>query len=265
MSGALSAASAPDLAAAIRRVYLDAGLKAAAVRPGVVPLYHLVGAYPLRVAEVPNLTYGSARDYLSKETRQRVPVPQDGDVKLSGFLYIYRYARHFYGCILIRREDPVARRRFSVAHELGHYVLHFLPMLQQPAQDGSLSCVITEGLTVAEEDTEAAPVGQLWISQAVSSQPNSPAPDVTRMEDEANRFAAELLMPEPAVRRLAHQCGREAGHRRSVLARRLAPEFLVSRQAMIRRLEELDLPVPEPGSAGAEAAQAPGEATEPWV
>jgi Zn-dependent peptidase ImmA (M78 family) len=255
-----SEASGPDIQAAIQRVYRDAGLDPGAVRPGVVPLYHLVGAYPLRVAEIRNLTYSSARGFLVKETQQQVPVPQEGERKLSGFLYIYRYAGCFYGCVLVEQADPVARRRFSVAHELGHYLLHFLPLLQQPEDKQSLSCVITEGLSVPDEDSDAAlPIGQLWLTSPSEEDDRGPAPDGERLEDEANRFAADLLTPEPAVRRLAERYRREMGARRPVLARRLATEFLVSRQAMTRRLEALGLPAPSGHRVAAAISESAGE------
>lgn len=69
--------------------------------------------------------------------------------------------------ILVRADEPAGRRRFTVAHELGHWV-----------------CQVVEG--------QAAPV----YCRAVDL---SEATD-RALEREANVFAAELLMPEPLVR-----------------------------------------------------------------
>jgi Zn-dependent peptidase ImmA (M78 family) len=42
---------------------------------------------------------------------------------LAGLLFVTPEG----GCILVRANDPIARRRFSAAHELGHYLMHFRP------------------------------------------------------------------------------------------------------------------------------------------
>lgn len=62
----------------------------------------------------------------------------------------------------------------------------------------------------------------------------------TEMEREANRFAAELLMPEAVVRARADEL--KAEHRcrpRGVLEYRLAAELLVSGEAIRYRLKAL--------------------------
>ena len=59
--------------------------------------------------------------------------------------------------------------------------------------------------------------------------------DTVQMEDEANQFAAELLMPEAACRALAQRYGGRSN------PRRLATEFLVSGAAMRWRLKQLGL------------------------
>jgi Zn-dependent peptidase ImmA (M78 family) len=61
-----------------------------------------------------------------------------------------------------------------------------------------------------------------------------------KAEDEANATAAELLMPESAVR-AGFERYRSWSHQRTVVVHRLADEFLVSRQAMQRRLYSLGL------------------------
>jgi hypothetical protein len=69
------------------------------------------------------------------------------------------------------RDDPPLRRsRFTVAHELGHWICH------------------------ANERPEAEPVYCRQVHQ--------PEPADRVLEREANVFAAELLMPEPAVRQV---------------------------------------------------------------
>src|SRR5262245_51694122 len=69
-----------------------------------------------------------------------------------------------------RNEPPLRRERFTVAHELGHWVCH------------------------AHERREAQPV---YCRQVHVAEPADRA-----LEREANIFAAELLMPEANVRRV---------------------------------------------------------------
>jgi len=65
-------------------------------------------------------------------------------------------------------------------------------------------------------------------------------PTYEQMEQEANQFAAELLMPEVIVRRLVEKYATDC--RGDDLNWRLATEMLVSGTAMKRRLRELQLP-----------------------
>ncbi len=69
--------------------------------------------------------------------------------------------------VVLNATEPPARRRFTLAHELGHWV-----------------CQVLEGRV-----------------EPVYCRTADLAPDASRaLEREANVFAAELLMPEPAVR-----------------------------------------------------------------
>jgi Zn-dependent peptidase ImmA (M78 family) len=82
---------------------------------------------------------------------------------ISGLLYPARRR------IVINAADPPARKRFTVAHELGHWICQ--------CQDG--------------------PEAEVYCrAEDVTLNPGARA-----VEREANIFAAELLMPEQAVRR----------------------------------------------------------------
>jgi hypothetical protein len=233
------------IAVAVRSVYQQAGLGQDIFNPGIVPLYDLIGAYPVRVTEMRDLTYQRTAEFLAAETSQTIPVYMGEDRPLAGFLYIHEYTGVFYGCILVERDDPVTRRRFSVAHELGHYVLHFMPLLEvQPQDTAPEAMILAEGLTYIDEheDVTDIPSGQLTFTRGMRPKTCTLISDVQQMEREANQFAAELLMPAPVCRALVERYGRRFGNRQSVLARRLAGEFLVSREAMRWRLKNLGLP-----------------------
>ena len=132
------------------------------------------------------------------------------------------------------------RRRFSVAHELGHYVLHFLPLITSGVFEDEYELVeITETLTPSssEEDADDLPIGQVHLSQKAERM--SLLPTYEQMEREANEFAAELLMPTEIVRRLVARYA--ANCRGEDLIWRLSSEMLVSGAAMRWRLRELHL------------------------
>ena len=109
--------------------------------------------------------------------------------------------------IVVNASEPEPRRRFTLAHELGHWV-----------------CQVLEG--------HAAPVycRDVDVSQAADR----------ALEREANVFAAELLMPEPAVREAFGGSVPEC-----------AATFGVSEEAMHWRLYNLGLVAERPASASA--------------
>jgi predicted transcriptional regulator len=75
--------------------------------------------------------------------------------------------------IVLRGASSEHRRRFTIAHEIGHFVLH--PQLLAPERGGA-------------------------VNAAGQSQ-----------EREADQFAAELLMPEPLVRQAVLEQGDDVG------------------------------------------------------
>jgi len=95
-------------------------------------------------------------------------------------------------CIFYSSNVPVTRARFTVAHELGHFVLHRRQGIYFMCQENSKRLA----------------------------------------ERQANRFAAELLMPEDKVKQ-AYQKGQAAAD--------MAVRFMVSLEAMLTRMTELDL------------------------
>jgi hypothetical protein len=106
------------------------------------------------------------------------------------------------------RASPLPRRRFTAAHELGHAILH------------------------------QGQMGRFRVDVKI----NDAAEDADELEREANRFAAELLMPAEVIRSRAEAMRREFGCcPRGVLAYQVAAELLVSREAMRYRLADLEV------------------------
>lgn len=252
-----------EITLAVQRAYQAAGLDFAKPNLGVVPLYDLIRAYPIRVAEIENLTVKSVAEFLAAKTGQILPIPESEERPLAGYLYLQEYQSLFYGCILVEQKPksaPIFRRRFSVAHELGHYLLHFLPLLEKHRFNHFAEpLILTEGLAVNdkletegdrgqavrlhryEEESEAS-TAQLNITNGIEAVLDELQIDMQQMEAEADRFAAELLMPKATCYALAKRYSHRFGKKRDVLAGRLASELLVSKQAMKRRLLDLQLP-----------------------
>lgn len=118
--------------------------------------------------------------------------------------------------IVVNANDPPVRQRFTIAHELGHLLIH---KYATPHADGRYQ--------VRFRNEESATGG-------------------IREEIEANQFAAELLMPEREVRRLATKlrldvvdssADKEAVRKLSGVAKR----FQVSVQALSFRIANLGM------------------------
>lgn len=131
---------------------------------------------------------------------------------VSGVLIVKGKERH----ILVNKAHHGNRRRFTIAHELGHLRLH--------DSEGD-RIFIDHQIRVYQRVGEA--------SSDVYKQPGS-LTDM-RQEREANMFAASLLMPAPLVMRAALE--RDMRDEFDVAA--LAKTFGVSEQAMSIRLQQL--------------------------
>ena len=103
--------------------------------------------------------------------------------------------------IWVRRDESETRRRFTIAHEVGHHFLH------------------SDGVKVL---CRPADVDQ--------------ADDAERAKErQANRFAAELLMPEPLVREHAESAGADATATRPHVRRVADRDGLPAREPRLPR------------------------------
>jgi Zn-dependent peptidase ImmA (M78 family) len=126
----------------------------------------------------------------------------DGDDDISGFYMNRRGAQ----LIAVNSTHPRVRQRFTMAHELGHAVLHR-----------------GEGLHM----------DQAFKLRLKSSLYGPVHPD----EVDANRFAAALLMPEDDIVELVERSGFDV--HQDWLVRKWALHFGVSQQALMYRLMDL--------------------------
>lgn len=148
------------------------------------------------------------------------PVPVDSIAKYLGVEI--RYARlddELSGMVFIKGGRPIIgvnalhhpnRQRFTIAHELGHYMLH-----RELITD---SVHVDKQFKVLMRDSNAGTGTQ-------------------RVEVEANQFAAALLMPEALVRKAIEQQSFDIDDENPLGD--IAKQFKVSRQTMEYRVRNL--------------------------
>jgi Zn-dependent peptidase ImmA (M78 family) len=128
---------------------------------------------------------------------------QPAEDDLSGFLY--RDRRQKTAVIGVNSTHHVNRRRFTTAHELGHYLLHDFDNVHVDRQF------------------------KVWLRSEASSQ------GTDLEEKEANLFAAEILMPASFIERDVQRISAFDLMDEEVIAK-LAARYGVSTQAMTFRL-----------------------------
>jgi Zn-dependent peptidase ImmA (M78 family) len=138
--------------------------------------------------------------------------PSDADV--SGALY----RRGGQPVIGINSKDAPVRQRFSLAHEIGHLVLHDEPLF-------------IDRHYVREDAKELS--AKFWRNSVSSQATDS-------KEVEANKFAACLLMPWSLLQQDIQQLTVPI---RSVDLGKLARRYRVSEQAMLFRLQNRGVPI----------------------
>lgn len=208
----------------------------------ITPLSELLGAYSVTCRELRGLTSRKAGEELLKQGALAESIVSAGEQTLAGYLL----ADGDHGAIFVEAGDRLTRRRFSVAHELGHFVLHFRPIFL--AQGETLDQPLVASDTFPGRDSDEAtpadlPDGRFGLPPAAIVA----LPPFPQMEYEANQFAVELLMPLPVLWPLVDRY--RPTFRDEDLVWRLATDMLVSRAAMRWRLRGLGLLSPRPAES----------------
>jgi hypothetical protein len=222
-----------NLQEAITNLYIETEVTRPSQRRPIVRLSELIRALNLTCLEVVGLTRDTASRMLAERGGLQDEDGGERQSPLAGFLYAVGED----ASIFVEEGDPVARRRFSVAHELGHYLLHFRPLLTRLSAQVGAPVEAMDAFPKADTEIEpdALPDGQIVLPLIYAEA--QALPPLAQMEVEANRFAAELLMPAGLVLELASHYGAYFGE--DDLVWRLANEMLVSRAAMRWRLRHL--------------------------
>jgi Zn-dependent peptidase ImmA (M78 family) len=158
-----------------------------------------------------------AADLLRRARVKKAPIPVE---KLAAFLHAEIVLQPFSGeisgivhrnkdgsaVIGINSRDAMQRQRFTIAHEIGHLLLH------------------------ADENLHVDKNFPIGLRNGISGK------SVDENEIEANQFAAALLMPADLIKEDVH---RLTGTDVLVAIRKLAKKYRVSEQAMSIRLSAL--------------------------
>lgn len=194
------------IAETVRQTYREAGV-AWPPEPGAgpVPLGALLGAYPIVHEEIDGLNHGAVSASLRRWDIRWNAIP-DPDPALAGFLYATSQIGH----VFVRRNDALPRRRFTAAHELGHFRLH-------------REAALVDGAMIQADVTITETAGAELASQ----------------ERQANRFAADLILPGPTCRALYDHYRQKYGPSSRFIIEHMAADLLVSREAVAWRLYAL--------------------------
>lgn len=160
---------------------------------------------PVPVEEIVDSVYGLLVREVDDMSAAPGAPPTGGSI--SGLLYTDT------GEIWVNRQEGEkwpGRRRFTIGHELGHWVMH----------DTGSKSIFCRSVTI-ESDPEPD-------SSPVTSTPLPPVHEVDPIETEADAFAAAMLMPEHLVKAHYELCDGEV--------ERLMEGFKCSQKAMLRRV-----------------------------
>lgn len=176
------------------------------------------------VHEVGQLNTATVERFLIQHGLRTARTDPALDDQLAGAVY----AIGDKGIFFVPSEDgSEARRLFSLAHELGHFMIEsYIPYVQL-------------GILQTPELFNRDPIGQPIRNQDGSLS------DRSFLEYKANQFAAELLMPRQLVLRIAK---RMKGKKRKpvaeeILIDRIVKGCNVSRKAAEYRIRDLEIPV----------------------
>ena len=210
-----------DVVASLRTRF---GIVTDPARRGPVPLARFLDEFNLLHVTLSRLSRRGIAEYLLGEgiAPGDLAVSGDADEVLAGFIFTTGTDGFvFVGELELSaseagresklRPTPFGRRRFTAAHELGHFLLH------------------RDRMTAGR-----------WIGDTKETIREGGGSDATDMEREADRFAAELLMPADVCR--ARAAAFRAAYRGCPLtafAYHLSSELLVSPEAMRNRLGQL--------------------------
>jgi Zn-dependent peptidase ImmA (M78 family) len=163
-----------------------------------------VGSPSALAARIHELDPDLPLDFSIEDLCRRLDIKEIEDSSVNSFAaMLLMHPDRAWGSIIVAEDTPPRRRRFSIGHELGHFLINS----HRPPEGSQFACSHAD------------------LRMGNTREANR----TTKMEAEANRFAARLLMPPTRIR--ANLRSRQPDLAEVV---RLAGEFGVSTAAMAR-------------------------------
>lgn len=189
------------------------------------------------IVSLPALSERSGLEYLSRTYGLNLRDHQPGRLPLAGALCVADGASLRW--ILVRAEDSARRRRFTVAHELGHLFLEVEPLTHKDTQSA---------LALEVESAESRSVQVFSRCSMIDEAPKAetsrrvPLSNAELLEVKADHFASELLMPYEGIKRLIQKIASNQGIRTAeelhTIVQAVSAQYDVSLAAARRRLEK---------------------------
>jgi hypothetical protein len=202
---------------------------------------------PLALVAVPNLDARGARGWLAERGARLGD--GDADRPLRGLLLAARGV----GIVFLDGTLASADRRFTVAHELGHFLLDYLEPRERVLSEAPSLLEVVDGLRAPTRAERAqallarVPIG-LHAHLLDRDFHGAAAPDVEAAEDAASQFALEVLAPWSAALDVA----------REVVGDRRSPHGELLAEATARLAERFALPADRAGARAAATLEALG-------
>lgn len=161
----------------------------------------LASFFPLACVSLPALSVEAISQWLARhESWQPPSLVCCHDRRLHGAIVAWRGC----GLIFVDAGDEPHQRRFTVAHEAGHFFgEHFFPRREalrrfgpeiQPALDGLRAFTRVERI-----DALLSRVSLTWHAHLLARHENDAMPDIDQAEFLADGFACEILAPQAAL------------------------------------------------------------------
>ena len=233
-----------------------------AARDGKNPVSHPIsyGTLSTMIGEIFDIAVERMSHLSIEQVTQvlkRLDLPYEATVldrysALAGFLYAHRGN----GIIFIEETDPEERRKFSLAHELGHFINdYYRPVYLKYENSNTIPLFQEEGTAQLRQVVSARCTkrdifgeGEPELVEVKNKENEELLVELHRKQKEkfkeikANYFAAELLMPMEECKRIEYENEGASG---AELTAALVMRFGVSRSAAAIRVEELRLGVLE--------------------
>jgi Zn-dependent peptidase ImmA (M78 family) len=168
----------------------------------------------LAVVALSPLTLGRIRRWLQDHG---VPVSADSDESaVRGFLVAWRGV----GVVFLDGTLDAAERRFTLAHELGHFLLDYDEPRRRVLRDAPELLEVVDGVrTPTPADRAQALMARVPVGVHTHLLEDEATGGRDHTEDQASRFALELLAPWEEALDAARDAARQPGPYRLILAR----------------------------------------------